>query len=1126
MFLAWYNVFSFNEKGEMMLQLLLGRAGSGKTHTIKRKILQKINENKKNILLIVPEQISFETEKDMLSFLGEKLNTQVLITSFKRLAEYIFEKTGNFPKERISTADKTLLMSLAIDSIKKDLKLYKDSSDKELIDIMLSASDEFKKCYVENVELEKISNKLQNKILKYKLDDTIKILDSYNKMLSGKYLDPMDELSLAYRELRSCNIFKDFYVFVDGFDGFTQQQMLILTQIALDSAYTCVSFCADEEEFIKEQPDLFSPIYKNIRKILDMAKENNVAMSEPIFLSENHRAANELNILEKNFFRSNKTVYESAVNNVVVYRAKNLYEEVDFVARAIKRLVFKENCKYRDISVISRSVESYEGVIENCFKKYNIPLFLDKREPIDSKPLTQFIVTLLSVMKTNFSSEYVFKYLKIGLWDFSYEEISDLENYVLLWGIDHDQWKANFSASPSGISKKITDEDIEKLKELNAIREKIILPILKFSDKVKSCDGEKFTKELYNFIETINLRKKLEDFAEKLAQARNDILSAEQPRLWDLTMDILDKMAFLLRGTKTPVGKYLQLLKLVVLSSDLGTIPAKLDEVTFSAADRPQPRESNIVFIIGANEGDFPRKPASAGVFSDSERCQLISLGVNMYDSLEGIAMTERFLAYKAVSNASKKLFVTFSTSTLTGGVKKPSEIIRNIESIFPKVKILDEFSFEQCDEIWSLEQALEVCSEHLNDGSRFSNTLKHYFLNSKYKNYIENLEKAIKGKSFELQCEESGKLLFGENLKFSASQVEKYYSCPFQFFCQYGLLAKSRKKATFDSLEYGNLMHFVLEKVLSSLSDKEILCTTDSELEKVIVEKLNLYIKLKLGSWDGKSKRFQYLFSRLTKAAVPIIRHIAEELSQSEFKATDFELSISENSNVQPMKMQLPDGTFVEVEGKIDRVDIMKKGSENYVRVIDYKTGAKEFKLSDILYGLNLQMLIYLMILSKSPSGKYKNIVPCGILYMPSIKPVVSALKNTGKEKIESQKLKKLRMNGLLLESAEVICGMEKDAKGIFIPAYLKNGQVQKNESVVSAANMGKILKHIENLFINMANELKSGKIRPNPVKGLYDACEFCNYSEICNFTADESGKHVEKKSNEEVMELLLDKP
>ena len=362
----------------------------------------------------------------MLSFLGEKLNTQVLITSFKRLAEYIFEKTGNFPKERISTADKTLLMSLAIDSIKKDLKLYKDSSDKELIDIMLSASDEFKKCYVENVELEKISNKLQNKILKYKLDDTIKILDSYNKMLSGKYLDPMDELSLAYRELRSCNIFKDFYVFVDGFDGFTQQQMLILTQIALDSAYTCVSFCADEEEFIKDQPDLFSPIYKNIRKILDMAKENNVAMSEPIFLSKNHRAANELNILEKNFFRSNKTIYEGAVNDVVVYRAKNLYEEIDFVARAIKRLVFKENCKYRDISVISRSVESYEGVIENCFKKYNIPLFLDKREPIDSKPLTQFIVTLLSVMKTNFSSEYVFKYLKIGLWDFSYEEISDI----------------------------------------------------------------------------------------------------------------------------------------------------------------------------------------------------------------------------------------------------------------------------------------------------------------------------------------------------------------------------------------------------------------------------------------------------------------------------------------------------------------------------------------------------------------------------------------------------------------------------------------------------------------------------------------------------------------------------
>lgn len=1114
-----------------MLQLILGRSGFGKTHTIRNLIKEKVENGQEKILLIVPEQYSFETEKAMLKLIGEELYSKILIMSFRKLSEYTFEKLGKPCGTVLNDAHKAILMYLSIDSVKNELKIYKDTtSDNEFISMMISTNDEFKMCNINNLDLEEFSQNVNNKTLRAKLDDAQLILSKYNFLLKDKFIDPIDELTLACKLLKENNLFKGYSVFFDSFDGFTPQQLLILEYFFKCSKETFITFCTDKEDLIEDVKfentvDLFGPVNKHISKILEISKKNNVQVNSPIILKKNSKKDQELSILEENFFRSKKNNMRNGTCKAIeIYNAKNQYDEVEFVAKSIKKLVETENYKYKNFFIISRNDQIYKGIIDVCFSKYNIPLFFDKNESIESKLLPTFLLSLLEVIKGNFQSSDIFKFLKIDLLGFDYDDISDLENYVLLWSIDKADWFNDFTESPRGLCGNLTDEDIEKLSNLNALREKIINPLLNFSEKLKKSNtGKEMAEHLYRFCEEINLREKIKAYSESLLKNGEVELAQEQVSVWDLMINIFEDMAKLMSSKKINIEKFHQILKIVLNLSDIGKIPSKLDSVAFGTADRIRPENKKIVFLIGANEGEFPRYPASAGIFSDDERCKLLSLGLNLYDSLEGLSLNERFLSYKAVTFPSEKLFVSFVNSTLSGESKYPSEIVKEIKLIFENVNIKDEKSFSLYDEIWTKKPALELFSKHFKENSKFSNTLKKYFENDiQTKDKVKLLEKVAVKKPIIFEDQQNTEILFKDNIKVSASQVESYYLCPFQFFCKYSLKAKKRKKVEFDSLEYGSLMHFVLEKILKNYSAEEIKKLSKNSLEKVIGDILNDYVKLKFGELKTKTDRFKYLFSRVIKASTPLILHIADELSQSEFKATDFELQIGKNSKVPALKLKLNSGDFVEIEGKIDRVDTLEKNGQTYVRVVDYKTGTKEFNLSDILYGLNLQMLVYLLALEKNPKNKC-SVVPCGVLYMPAIRPTVTAEHNVNETDLNNQKTKKLKMNGLLIDTPEVIYSMEKDAKGIFIPAKIKNSQVQKSESLVSAEMMGKILKKIEKLIIKMAENLKAGHIPAKPAKGLYDACEFCDYKEACSFEENSDEViNIENFKTEEVENFL----
>ncbi len=1107
-----------------MLQFIFGRAGFGKTFKVQEIIKEKLRDNAEKLMLIVPEQSSFDTEKSILNLFGAKSAAKVQVTTFTRLADLISREFGGDFGQKINKGDRNLLMSLAIDEVADQLEIYSGQVGKmEFVELMVSALSEFKMCSVTNNSLLEISADIDDPILKGKIKETSLILAAYEALLKNAYIEPLDELTKLAQKLSQHEFFCGYTVIFDGFDGFTVQQLSILEIILKQCEICYITLCTDITAFSSDEISIFSPINRTAKRILNLAKKNYVTIKTPIYLENSRKfKAEGLKTLESQIFRARKEKLAQKVDDVLIFAGNTKYDEADFVCRTIKKFIYEGKYKYNDFAVITRNDETYRGILDVAFEKYKIPYFMDRREEIIAKPLMSVVLSALEIVIGNFSSQSIFKYLKTGLVGADIDEISELENYVLFWDITGKRWLSEFTSNPDGYAK-MSEKSQEKLMKINALREKIIFPLQKFKRSIDNATGDIITKKIYEFLCDIHITEGLKNFCQDLIGTNQKNLADEQVRLWNLLVEILDKMAMILKNKSISHKKYAELLKLVISSYDIAFIPRKADEVIFGSVDRIRAQDKKVVFLIGAVESEFPRVPAATGIFTDAQRKQLISMGLPLYDAVEGLSINERFWAYKAVTMPAEKLLITWSCSTTLGGAKAASAIVREVKFILPNLVCVDDFSEELADKIWGNKPAFEICAKHWNNKSRFSDTLKEYFFRAgNYKEKLRAIEKVTSMLPFKLENSQKIKALFGKNMRVSVTQIEKFYLCKFAYFCKYGLLTKERKKARFDALQYGNVIHFIFEKILKKFTVDELIKFSKKELLSVVKSLLNWYIEENLGGWTDKTERFRYLFDRTSNAVVPLISHMTRELSQSEFHPVAFEMELSDKNTVKPLEFELLDGMSVAVGGKVDRVDVMQRGETSYVRVVDYKTGAKEFNLSDILFGLNLQMLIYLEACCRNYAGKYGEKIPAGVLYLPSMSTTLNLDRYENLEKLEKEKLKKLRMNGLILNDEQVIFGMEHDANGVYIPVAMKDGKPKSADSLADVAQMEAIMRHVDKFIISMAEQLRQGDISARPAKGSYDACEFCEYKPVCARIDDENYCKVERLKRDEFFERL----
>ncbi|MFI3206656.1 MAG: PD-(D/E)XK nuclease family protein [Clostridia bacterium] len=1088
-----------------MLQLILGKAGFGKTEYIRKKALE-LCQNGEEIVLLVPDQMSFETEKYMLYTAGEEIFSKMKVYQFHSLCEDVFTKYGGISEKRIDDSAKNLIMSMAISACADKLELYKDEKKSELISLMIKAVDEFKSAGINATELFEIKNDLSESLGK-KIYEFALIFEAYDAILQNSFISPSDIEKRVGEILLEEKYFANKILLIDGFEGFDSPKTQILSSAFRDAKQIFVSFCI-EDIYSENKYSIFAPIQKTAQKIISLAKKADRKVLKPIVLDTPHRfKSDDLKCLENNLFRDEKTEKYTDINDIKIYQASDIYSEIEYISATIKELVFAGK-KYSDITVICRNSQKYTHLIETAFKKWQIPAFVSMPRSLENSALIRLVLSCFAVLDYGFSANEILNIAKTKLCGLNTNEISTLENYLYLWKIDGAELKKEFTKSPFGFSDK---EFFNELEILENLRKKIVNPIINLKENCKESTGISISKAVYNLLLEYNASEHLLAFSNQLEQFGRTQDAEEQERVWGKFMDILDQFANIIGEQKINYSDYGKILKIIISKNEIINIPQSFDSVIFGTADNIK-RESDIVFLIGAIVDEFPQIPSDNGIFSTAERDSLSEMKIELPEIFGEKILLERYFAYISALSAREKIYISYHISD--GKTQfSPSELVTRIGKTFgvkaEKNKHLSYF-VANYDTLFS--SFAKICREKSDMAKTFYQLLKEQ---GDYNEKLQALERISGNADFNLS-EQTAKNLFSHN-SLSPSQIDKFHQCKFWYFCSYGLGAKERKIAEIDVLEYGSLMHFLFEKILQDENFKDY---QKDEIKEKISVFMQDYIKEKIGSKDALSTSDLYRFKRMSETAITLITRIIEELSQSEFSPKFRELKFAKDGDFPPLKIDTKHGEYY-VKGIADRVDVLEKNGKNFARVVDYKTGTKEFQFADVLNGLSLQMLIYLSAL------RQENYSPAGALYLHSALPNIPAKKSDSTEKIKAEIEKKMCMDGLVLKDESILKAMESEMLGKYIPVKIKVKQ-QKGEdgkkvevrvfdgenSLLTDKEFDVVFRFADKIISKMVDRLLSGNISAVPLLDGHNYCKFCQFDSVCSRSCqDDKGTKIDKE-------------
>ncbi len=1059
--------------GITVLKFIFGRAGSGKTTEVLNRIKNEVENGNSNLVLLVPEQTSFDYEKALLHILGDGRFTSVPVLSFTRLVDEVNRAAGGLGGTRIDDAKRTVIMSRALSATKESLSVFgKYTESVPFVRNIINTVSELKRCGINSEDIVRCRAQLGEGMLSHKLHDIDIIANVYDGMIKNTYIDPDDDMAYLAKTLSSFAYFSGKTVFVDSYKNFTGAQLRVLEQIIRQADDTVFSFCYDSAA--ADGMGLFANVSKTLKTIVRTAKNHNVEVDKPCVLESSFFESEELAFLERALIAENGEVYEKETKNITLCAAATLYDETDFVAREIRRIVREEGYRYRDFAIIARHDERYSAAVEHACRKYSVPCFTDKRHTIAHMPVSVFVESALSAASA-FVSEDIFKYLKTELCDITFQEINMLENYVYMWNIDRADWKTEWTMSPSGFDK-FDDDDAAILLKLNELRVRVVEPLLTLRRGLSGSAAD-ICEAIWKHMDSLMLGTKLKALAKELPALDGSLL----PQAYDAVIGILDSLHSALGDGECTVAEFITYFRLATENTEIGAIPQMVDEVVFGAADRIKPHEPKIVFVLGANQGEFPAQSAPNGIIGGSDRSRLLDFGLPLTDYSLGFAIDEQYLVYTTLCCPSQRLYVSYTKTDAAGKEAKPSTIVSEILKIFPTAQVLraDRESFDP----QSIETPAAAFTGLLrnHDNKPLWNALYSVFADMPF--YASRLNALSNSENAQSRClsPDVSQKLFGKNMRLSATGIDTYFRCSFSYFCRYGLRAKVLKPAEIDVLQRGTIVHEVLETLIKKYG-KDFRTVRDDEIKEqtdIIVEEYLARIK---GIEHIRDNRFMHLVTTIKKLTVEVACHMRDDFAQSRFEPVSCELKIGgENADIEEAVIETDKGT-VRIQGAIDRVDAFGA----YIRVVDYKTGSRKFNLSDVLYGLNMQMLIYLYAVMQSE--RFKDSVPAGVLYL-----------ETGKKVGEENNFV---MNGLLPSNMDLHNAMDCENNGKFVPRLRvkKDGTFYKSKDFVDEQAFPVIFAHIEKMLKSMNEALLSGNIAVNPTdEREKDACKYCDYASVC---------------------------
>jgi len=1083
-----------------MLKLILGTAGSGKTSMIMNEIRERTEAGEGGNFLIVPEQYSFEAERELCHLCGDGVSLYAEVLSFSRLAVRVAQEMGTDGRVPVDKGGRLLCLSLALGQIGSHLKLYSAAQYRaELLASLLGAVTELRTARVSAEELAKAAL-LAGPGLSDKLSDLSLCMDAYAAVLAQGRADPADALTRLAETLGGSSVGNGGHVYFDGFTDFTGAEAQVIRELIKKDAYVTVCLGCDDLYGDSEQ---FEPSRRAANMLARMAKDEGVKTEIISPASEAPKIA-PLAFFDEALFRYTPEVRENEGTRIRVLCADSSRAECEGAAALCLRLVRETGCRWRDIAVAVRGFDAYSAPLEEAFRLYGVPLFTARRGSILQKPAPALISSAFEIISGGWEADDVISYLKTGLVRISPDDRDLIENYVTMWNLRGSMWTRAkpWTMHPGGFGLEFDDAARERLDKIDLLRRDIASPLALLSENGKKADtaaGQ--ARVLADYLSAIRLPETLEERAAELESADHGLLAAEYSQLWDIIVRSLEQSAAILGDMPMTQEQFSKLFLRTLSQYDVSAIPVSADSVTAGDMDRMRRRHIRHLIVLGASDDTLPDVRSGDGILSADEREELAGLGVSLGGGVDALSR-ELSLIYNCVTLPSETLTISYSAFDGNGGQLRPSFLIRRAKQLFGlREEVLDLSETR----LSAPGPAFLLAAASLSGaGGAGAKKARAYFSETwEGGQSLSALTERAKNRRGSLSGE-AVRALYGETLRLSPSRVDSFSSCRFAYFLKFGLKLSENERAGFEAPELGSFMHYILENVAREVSSGAGFKNTPPAAVDALVDRYSdLYSKEVLGDFEDKSPRFVYLFKRLRPSVHRIASDIMRELSRSDFIPLDFELSFMGDGGLAPV--HLSDGkNELYVHGIADRVDGYYRDGKLYLRVIDYKTGKKSFSLTDVWYGMGMQMLLYLFALERDGRERYgSEIVPAGVLYIPARDTLVPSDRDLSAEELSSAKAKALRRSGLILDDAEIIRAMEDSDAPEYLPVSLRRDGSVSTDSLAAPERFGELRAHVGRRLLELGADIKGGKIDASPYyRGeTENACLYCPYGAVCRF-------------------------
>ena len=1084
-----------------MLRLILGKAGAGKTAAVIEEIRRSVEGRRGGCILLVPEQYSHEAERELCRACGDTLSLYGEVFSFTGLARRLTQLQGGGAALTLDKGGRLLCMALALSAVSSRLRLYTAAGQKaELQELLLGAVDELKSARVSPEQLEQAALSCPDS-LGDKLHDLALIAAAYDAAVSNGHADPADRLDLLAEQIADSDFGPETRIYVDGFIDFTRQEQAVLEALLRRDVQLTVCLTVDA---LDSDNEVFALSRAACRRLIAAAGE---AGREVRLEMVNRQTRDDaLSCFADEVFRYGGVSFEGQVP-IRLFLAESVSAECEQAAATALSLVRDEGCRWRDIAIAVRGFEEYRGTLESVFHHYGVPLFTARRSGLMDKPLPALISLAYEITDTGWDPDDVISYLHTGLVGLDGEECDLLQNYLFKWQLRGSAWErpGDWRQHPDGYGADYDEAAEEKLRRINALRRRVSDPLLSFRSRGREAHtAREQAAALAAYFEDLKLPEQLENRAAQLESQGREALAAEYSQLWELTVSALEQCAAILGDAEQDMQSFGQLFTRMLSRYDVGLIPVALDRVSAGDFDRMRRRSIRHLLVLGCSDARLPMAETSAGVFSGEERRQLLELNIDLGGSEEEL-WREFSLIYNCLSLPSDSLTLSCPALGPDGQEQRPAFVMTRAASLFGLP--IETADLEDA-RLSAPAPAMALAAHAFQGGSPRAAAAAAWLRDAEPGRYAQ-LQGASRQSRGRLEPE-SVQALYGKRLRLSASRIDRFASCRFSYFCQYGLRAKPYEPAGFTPPEIGTFMHYVLEHVareaaaaggFQALSEDGLHALTDRYVEDYIREELN--------DFKEKSSRFVHLFRRLCADVHRVVDDMADELRRSDFLPLDFELDFSKAQDMRPVELGEGEGALT-LTGVADRVDGWLHEGRLYLRVVDYKTGQKSFSLSDVWYGRGLQMLLYLFALEADGEQRYgHDIVPAGVMYVPARSAILS-LDRTELDKAEQKRSDALRRSGLVLDEPQLLEAWEKGDDKRYIPVKIRGGKVNR-DSLASLQQLGLVSRHIRESLSVMARELAQGSISANPYyrSQQENACLYCDYFDACHFAEGENGEH-----------------